>query len=77
MKKKLLRVLSIAMSAVLLSGVAVGCGGKDPGVEDTTSTAEGTTGSETAGTTGTDSTFTYAIGGDPGETVNVITTSDR
>ena len=54
-----------------------GCGGKDP-VADTSASGETVTvGSEAAGTTGTADTFTYAIGGDPGANVNVITTSDR
>lgn len=77
----------------LAAGSLAACGGKDPVVEtepqQTTSAAAGgenggaaetSAEGESQGTEGASaggSTFTYAIGGDPGANVNVITTGDR
>lgn len=72
----------LLLFTMVLSGFAA-CGGKDPVAEDSTSTDTGSTNESktvdttTETTTGADSTFTYAIAGDPGANVNVITTSDR
>ena len=67
----------MALAMTMAAGVLTGCGGKDP-VADTSASGEtAAAGSEATGTTGTADTFTYAIGGDPGANVNVITTSDR
>lgn len=72
------KILALGLAAAMTVGCVTACGGKDPVAEET---QQGTAGSqaETAavGEKGTDSTFTYAIGGDPGANVNVITTSDR
>ena len=77
MKGTFKKVLAMALAMTMAAGVLTGCGGKDP-VADTSASGETVTaGSEAAGTTGTADTFTYAIGGDPGANVNVITTSDR
>lgn len=70
------------MTSMLVLGALTACGGKDPGAENNTSSgAAGETtkaGESLAGTkTDGESTFTYAIAGDPGANVNVITTSDR
>ena len=77
MKGTFKKVLAMALAMTMAAGVLTGCGGKDP-VADTSASGETVTaGSEAAGTTGTADTFTYAIGGDPGANVNVITTNDR
>lgn len=77
MKGTFKKVLAMALAMTMAAGVLTGCGGKDP-VADTSAFGEtAVAGSEATGTTGTADTFTYAIGGDPGANVNVITTSDR
>ena len=77
MKETFKKVLAMALAMTMAAGVLTGCGGKDP-VADTSASGEtAAAGSEATGTTGTADTFTYAIGGDPGANVNVITTSDR
>ena len=77
MKGTFKKVLAMALAMTMAAGVLTGCGGKDP-VADTSASGEtAAAGSEATGTTGTADTFTYAIGGDPGANVNVITTSDR
>ena len=77
MKGTFKKVLAMALAMTMAVGVLTGCGGKDP-VADTSASGEtAAAGSEATGTTGTADTFTYAIGGDPGANVNVITTSDR
>ncbi len=70
--KKLKRTVALfCVSALALSALS-GCS-KDPTAEDTSGNANATaTGQSTSGKT-----FTYAIAGDPGNNVNVITTSDR
>ncbi|WAJ24315.1 ABC transporter substrate-binding protein [Lacrimispora xylanolytica] len=82
MKKSLKKIGLALMTSMLVLGALTACGGKDPGAENNTSSgAAGETtkaGESLTGTkTGEDSTFTYAIAGDPGANVNVITTSDR
>lgn len=71
MKKKLTSFLAVALAFTMMLGLTA-CGGKDPTGEETTSSDSTEVVTETEG-----STFTYAIGGDPGANVNVITTSDR
>lgn len=84
MKKmtKKLAALIMGLSVLVLS--LAGCGGKDP-VADTpaapqtqeSAAAGGTQEATPQDTQAGDGTFTYAIGGDPGANVNVISTSDR
>ena len=87
MKKTFSKALAVLAAAPLAAYSLAGCG-KDPVVEDTTAaTTAASGGSETGGSETGESTaesgasasgtFTYAIGGDPTESVNVITTSDR
>lgn len=85
MKGTFKKVLALVLSLTMVAGVLTACGGKDPVAETSGSTAgetEAAAGSEAPESSetvsaGDDSTFTYAIGGDPGANVNVITTSDR
>ena len=93
MKKTWKKLLALTLSMGLAAGSLAGCGGKDPVVEtepqQTTSAAAGgenggaaetSAEGESQGTEGASaggSTFTYAISGDPGANVNVITTGDR
>ncbi len=93
MKKTWKKLLDLALRMGLAAGSLAACGGKDPVVEtepqQTTSAAAGgenggaaetSAEGESQGTEGASaggSTFTYAIGGDPGANVNVITTGDR
>lgn len=69
-----MRLLNKITALLLVSAMTVtalsACGGKDPGADK--SSAEKGKGNAAKG-----STFTYAIAGDPGANVNVITTSDR
>ena len=87
MKKTFSKAFAVLAAAALTAASLAGCG-KDPVVEDTTAaTTAASGGSETGGSETGESTaesgasasgtFTYAIGGDPTESVNVITTSDR
>ena len=87
MKKTFSKAFAVLAAAALTASSLAGCG-KDPVVEDTTAaTTAASGGSETGGSETGESTaesgasasgtFTYAIGGDPTESVNVITTSDR
>ena len=74
MKEKISKMLSLLTATALAVGtLTLSACGRDPVVEDSNSSAA----SDTASSTSKDDTFTYAIAGDPGETVNVITTSDR
>lgn len=83
MKKNFMKRAGILLAAVMVLGGLTACGGKDPAAEGTTavsgsSAGAGETTSEAAKPSeGGESTFTYAIAGDPGANVNVITTSDR
>lgn len=87
MKKIGKKFLVLSLSVAMVAGSLAACGGKDPVVEtsaEQTAAANGGAGdSASSDSTGTEpaaangSTFTYAIGGDPGANVNVITTSDR
>lgn len=69
------------LASVMVLGGLTACGGKDPVAESTTAANASSAGgsNDGAGQTaaGGESTFTYAIAGDPGANVNVITTSDR
>lgn len=83
MKKNILiRNAALLLASAMLVGSLSGCG-KDPVVEESTKAVGSTAAGETAEaaadnkTGGGDKTFTYAIGGDPGANVNVITTNDR
>ena len=83
MKKSFSKAFALFVAAALAASSLAGCG-KDPVVEDTTtaassaaSTGESTGGDSGESTSASSGTFTYAIGGDPTESVNVITTSDR
>ncbi len=93
MKKTWKKLLALTLSMGLAAGSLAACGGKDPVVEtepqQTTSAAAGgenggaaetSAEGESQGTEGASaggSTFPYAISGDPGANVNVITTGDR
>ena len=93
MKKTWKKLLALTLSMGLAAGSLAACGGMDPVVEtepqQTTSAAAGgenggatetSAEGESQGTEGASaggSTFTYAISGDPGANVNVITTGDR
>ena len=93
MKKTWKKLLVLTLSMGLAAGSLAACGGKDPVVEtepqQTTSAAAGGENGGVAetsaegesqnaeGASAGGSTFTYAIGGDPGANVNVITTGDR
>lgn len=86
MKGTFKKVLAMVVALTMAAGILTACGGKDPVAETTPATegaseAAGTekSGDDAEGAVSTDnaSTFTYAIGGDPGANVNVITTSDR
>lgn len=74
MKGTFKKVLAMALTVAMAVGCLAACGGKDPVAETSAQTEAG---SEAVESTGDGSTFTYAIGGDPGANVNVITTSDR
>lgn len=83
MKKIIMKSAAFLLASFMVLGGLTACGGKDPVVEDTSAADTGSAG---AGETkdeasqpeqGGESTFTYAIAGDPGANVNVITTSDR
>ena len=83
MKKSFSKAFPLFAAAALAASSLTGCG-KDPVVEDTTtaassaaSTGESAGGDSGESTSASSGTFTYAIGGDPTESVNVITTSDR
>lgn len=83
MKKSFSKAFALFAAAALAASSLAGCG-KDPVVEDTTtaassaaSTGESAGGDSGENTSASSGTFTYAIGGDPTESVNVITTSDR
>ena len=73
--KRITKLASVVALTVVLAASLMACGGKDPVAEDDSKTAsdKSTAAAETSGK----DTFTYAISGDPTETVNVITTSDR
>ncbi|WP_312441162.1 ABC transporter substrate-binding protein [Lacrimispora sp.] len=81
MKKIFMKSAAFLLASVIVLGGLTACGGKDPAAEDTTAANASSAGGSDkgAGTTaaGEESTFTYAIAGDPGANVNVITTSDR
>ena len=84
-KGKLSKGIAILLaSAMVMTGLSA-CG-KDPVAEETTTASAGETTAAANGEAATtaadtqaggETTFTYAIGGDPGANVNVITTSDR
>lgn len=72
------KFLALGLALAMTVGCVTACGGKDPVAEETQQgTGENSAETEAVGGKNTDSTFTYAIGGDPGSNVNVITTSDR
>lgn len=81
MKKVFMKSAAFLLASVMVLGGLTACGGKDPVAEGTTAANSSSSGesSDGAGNTaeGGESTFTYAIAGDPGANVNVITTSDR
>lgn len=78
-------ILTMALAAAMLSA----CGGRDPGAENDTAgksssqiekndtASKGGNDTKNQESSGGGKTLTYAIGGDPGANVNVITTSDR
>lgn len=77
--KKFSKVVSVLTLTAMLAASLTACG-KDPVAEEdaaVSSTAGESTATEGTTTDAGDSTFTYAIAGDPTESVNVITTSDR
>lgn len=92
MKGKFTKALALLAATAMLVTSLTACG-KDPVVQETkapdaqtqaadngngeTKGTQGGDDAQTSGSTASDGTFTYAIAGDPNETVNVITTSDR
>ncbi len=71
MKKKL---VSLLLCAALAASALMGCGSSDPEEEaKSKAAAEG----KTEAAKGTDGVFTYAIGGDTGNTLNPLTADDR
>nr|WP_288827507.1 ABC transporter substrate-binding protein [uncultured Clostridium sp.] len=83
MKKNFMKRAGFLLAAFMVLGGLTACGGKDPSAEGTTAVSGSTAGAgETTAeaakpSEGGERTFTYAIAGDPGANVNVITTSDR
>ena len=71
-RKKLKRLTALLCVSALAISTLSGCS-KDPTAEDSTGAGNNSSVTQTAA----GNTFTYAIGGDPGSNVNVITTSDR
>lgn len=70
--KQLKKTIALLCVSALTVSALSGCA-KDPTGEETTGGAN----TAVSGTTTSNNTFTYAIAGDPGSNVNVITTSDR
>jgi len=68
------RLVSILLCAVLAVTALAGCGSSDP--EEEAKSKAATEGSKET-TSGTDGIFTYAIGGDTGNTLNPLTADDR
>jgi|GEM_PF-2737092 len=81
MKRFSMKSAAFLLASVMVLGGLTACGGKDPVAESTTaanaSSAGGSKDEAGQSAAGGESTFTYAIAGDPGANVNVITTSDR
>lgn len=93
MKGKFTKALAILAAAAMLVTSLTACGkdpvveetktpdaqtqAADNGTGETTGGAQGADDAQSTGSAASDGTFTYAIAGDPNETVNVITTSDR
>lgn len=85
-KSKLIKGAALLLASVMVMAGLSACG-KDPVVEETTAAAAAAGTTAAAGSeaeteapdtaSGEAKSFTYAIGGDPGANVNVITTSDR
>lgn len=80
MRKRFGKVISTLMVMTMVMGLAVGCS-KDPVAESDTAADTESTSDEAADSSSSDSStgtvFTYGLEGDPTETVNVLTTSDR
>ncbi len=77
MKKKL---VSILLCAALAVSAFTGCGSSDPEEEAKSKAAAEGSGTESENgteTTGAEGVFTYAIGGDTGNTLNPLTADDR
>ena len=75
MKKKL---VSLLLCTVMAVSALVGCGKADPEEEaKSKAAAQGETNASSEGTKGADGIFTYAIGGDTGNTLNPLTADDR
>ena len=72
MKKSFKQVFALLLALTMVLGCLTACGGKDPTGETGGSNTNETT---EAANKADGSTFTYAIGGDPGANVNVITSS--
>lgn len=75
MRKILKKGAALLLASAMVVAGLTACGGKDPGVDN--SASAGSSANENGGGTTAGNTFTYAIAGDPGANVNVITTSDR
>lgn len=76
MNKFFKKGIAFLLTAVMLAMGLAACGGKDPTVEEE-STSGKSDFADARSTSETSGTLTYAIAGDPGANVNVITTSDR
>lgn len=93
MKGKFTKALALLAAAAMLVTSLTACGkdpvvqetkapdaqtqAADNGTGDTAGSTQGADDAQAPGSAASDGTFTYAIAGDPNETVNVITTSDR
>ena len=74
------RLVSILLCLAMILTAFTGCGSSDPEEEARSKAAmEGgsTEGTEEKGATGAEGVFTYAIGGDTGNTLNPLTADDR
>lgn len=77
MKKVFVKSMAFLLASIMVLGGITACGGKDPAAESTKEANTGSSGPGDSDDADGESTFTYAIAGDPGANVNVITTSDR
>lgn len=76
MNKFFKKGIAFLLTAAMLAMGLAACGGKDPTVEEESTSGKSDL-ADAGSTSETSGTLTYAIAGDPGANVNVITTSDR
>lgn len=68
------RILSLLLCCSMAAAMLTGCGNSEPATDNA---GAGTNETQTAGVAGVDGVFTYAIGGDTGNTLNPLTADDR